>query len=139
ERPVYEDVLAALAGACPHIPVGDPFAQSTVIGPMAGPRHRDKVQGYLDAANKEGVRVLGGNGSLPEGGGCFVSPTILADVGHDSRYVQEEIFGPVLTVQAFDSEDEAVALANGTAYGLAAGLQTGNVARAHRVAARLRA
>lgn len=139
ERPVYEDVLAALAGACPHIPVGDPFAQSTVIGPMAGARHRDKVQGYLDLANKEGVRVLGGNSQLPAGAGCFVSPTILADVSQNSRYVQEEIFGPVLTVQPFDTEDEAVALANGTAFGLAAGLQTGNVARAHRVAARLRA
>lgn len=138
ERPVYEDIVGALAGACPHIPVGDPFAPSTVIGPMAGQRHRDKVQGYLDAAAKDGVRVLGGNGKLPEGG-CFVSPTVLADVSQDSRYVQEEIFGPVLTVQAFDTEDEAVALANGTNYGLAAGLQTGNVARAHRVAARLRA
>ncbi len=139
ERPVYEDVLAALAGACPHIPVGDPFAPSTVIGPMAGQRHRDKVQGYLEAARKEGVRVLGGNGTLPAGGGCFLSPSILADVSQDSRYVQEEIFGPVLTVQTFSTEDEAVALANGTSFGLAAGLQTGSVARAHRVAARLRA
>lgn len=139
ERPVYEDVLAALAGACPHIPIGDPFADSTVIGPMAGLRHRDKVQGYLDSARQDGVRLLGGNGKLPEGAGCFVSPVILADVAQDSRYVQEEIFGPVLTVQPFDTEDEAVALANGTPYGLAAGLQTGNVARAHRVAARLRA
>jgi acyl-CoA reductase-like NAD-dependent aldehyde dehydrogenase len=139
ERPVYEDVLAALAGACPHIPIGDPFAHSTVIGPMAGLRHRDKVQGYLDAARQEGVRLLGGNGKLPEGAGCFVAPAILADVSQNSRYVQEEIFGPVLTVQPFDTGDEAVTLANGTPYGLAAGLQTGNVARAHRVAASLRA
>jgi acyl-CoA reductase-like NAD-dependent aldehyde dehydrogenase len=138
ERPVYEDVLAALAGACPHIPVGDPFAASTVIGPMAGQRHRDKVQGYLDLALNDGVRILGGSSVLPASG-CFVAPTILADVRQDSRYVQEEIFGPVLTVQPFDTEDEAVALANGTAFGLAAGLQTGNVARAHRVAARLQA
>src|SRR5690606_5382790 len=128
ERPVYEDVLAALARACPHIPIGDPFAASTAIGPMARLRHRDKVQGYLDAATKDGARVLGGNGTLPGSAGCFVSPTILADVAQNSRYVQEEIFGPVLTVQPFDTEDEAVALANGTLYGLAAGLQTGNVA-----------
>ena len=139
ERSVYEEVLAGLAGACPHIPIGDPFADATVIGPMAGSRHLDKVQGYLDSARQDGVRLLGGDGKLPEGTGCFVSPVILADVSQNSRYVQEEIFGPVLTVQPFDTEDEAVALANGTPYGLAAGLQTGNVARAHRVAARLRA
>src|SRR5690606_18896846 len=96
ERPVYEAVLAGLAGDCPHIAIGDPFADSTVIGPMAGARHRAKVQGYLDAASQDGVRLLGGDGKLPEGAGCFVSPTILADVSQDSRYVQEEIFGPVL-------------------------------------------
>ena len=139
ERPVYEDVLAALGAACPHIPVGDPFAAGTVVGPMAGPRHRAKVEGYLDSARGEGLRVLGGDDAIRGGAGFFVPPTVLADAGQDSRYVQEEIFGPVLTVQPFDTEDEAVRMANGTSYGLSAGLQTRDVSRAHRVAARLRA
>ena len=139
ERPVYEDVLAALGAACPHIPVGDPFTAGTVVGPMAGQRHRAKVESYLDAAAGDGLRVLGGGDGLRSRPGFFVPPTILADAVQDSRYVQEEIFGPVLTVQPFDTEDEAVAMANGTVYGLSAGLQTRDVSRAHRVAARLRA
>ena len=106
---------------------------------MAAPRHRDKVLAYLNSAKREGVRLLGGDGTPPDRPGYFLSPAILADVDQSSRYVQEEIFGPVLTVETFDTEDEAIALANGTPYGLAAGLQTGNVARAHRVAAQLHA
>lgn len=142
ERPVYEDVLAALGAACPHIPVGDPFAAGTVVGPMAGPRHRAKVESYLGAAAGDGLRVLGGSGGGDARGdlpGFFVPPTVLADAAQESRYIQEEIFGPVLTVQPFDTEDEAVRMANGTVYGLSAGLQTRDVSRAHRVAARLRA
>jgi hypothetical protein len=78
--------------------------------------HRQRVaEGITD--QKDGVRVLGGNGTLPAGTGCFVSPTIVAGVAQNSRYFQEEIFGPVLTAQPFDTEDEAVAMANGTPYG----------------------
>jgi acyl-CoA reductase-like NAD-dependent aldehyde dehydrogenase len=73
------------------------------------------------------------------GGGFFAPPTVIAGVDQDSPLIQEEVFGPVLTVQPFDTEDEAVAMANGTPYGLSAGLQTGGLTRAHRVAARLRA
>ncbi len=139
ERPVYEDVIAALGQAIPHIPIGDPFDDGTIVGPMAGPRHRDKVSGYLaQARDNEGLRILDG-GAIPNSGGYFVSPTVIADVEQNSPFVQEEIFGPVLTVQAFDTEDEAIKLANGTQFGLAAGMQTSNVTRAHRVAARLNA
>jgi acyl-CoA reductase-like NAD-dependent aldehyde dehydrogenase len=138
ERPVYEQVVGALGAACPHVPVGDPFAPATVVGPMAGPRHLAKVRSYLDrAAEDDTVRVLG-DGAVGSRG-FFVAPTVLADVAQDSVYVQEEIFGPVLTVQPFDTEEEAVRMANGTPYGLAAGLQTSDMARAHRVAAALRA
>jgi acyl-CoA reductase-like NAD-dependent aldehyde dehydrogenase len=137
ERPVYQDVVEALGQACAHVPVGDPFAEGTVVGPMAGPRHLGKVRSYLDRAAASGVRVLG-DARMPENG-FYVGPTVLDGVDQDSVYVQEEIFGPVLTVQPFDTEEEAIRLANGTPYGLAAGVQTGRVDRAHRVAAALHA
>jgi acyl-CoA reductase-like NAD-dependent aldehyde dehydrogenase len=137
ERPVYETVVEALGQACAHVPVGDPFADGTVVGPMAGPKHLAKVRSYIDRAAAEGVRVLG-DVAVP-GDGFFVGPTVLAGVAQDSAYVQEEIFGPVLTVQPFDTEEEAIRLANDTPYGLAAGLQTSKVDRAHRVAAELQA
>jgi acyl-CoA reductase-like NAD-dependent aldehyde dehydrogenase len=138
ERPVYETVIGALAGALPHIPVGDPMAEGTIIGPMAGPGHLAKVQSYRAQALAAGVRVH--DGGSPTGlDGFYASPALLADVDQSSPFVQEEIFGPLVTVQPFDTEDEAIRLANGTAYGLAAGLQTTSVARAHRVAAALNA
>ncbi len=142
QRPVYEDVLAALAGAIGHVPLGDPFDETTVIGPMTGPRHLAKVRSFLDQAERGGVKAIGGGEvRVPAelSGGFWAPPTVLAQVAQDSAFVQEEIFGPVLTVQPFDTEEEAVRLANGTEYGLAAGLQTTNIARAHRVADRLRA
>lgn len=136
ERPVYEAVVGALGGAAPHIPVGDPFAEGTVVGPMAGPNHLAKVRSFVTAAaGTPGTRVLGGGER--EGGGYFHTPTVLADVEQSSTFVQDEIFGPVVTVQPFDTEEEAIRMANGTAYGLAAGLQTKDVTRAHRVAAAL--
>jgi acyl-CoA reductase-like NAD-dependent aldehyde dehydrogenase len=137
ERPVYDDVVGALAGACPHVPVGDPFQESTVVGPMAGAKHLAKVRSFLDRAASDGLDAFAG-GTVPDAG-FFAAPTVLAGVEQSSPYVQEEIFGPVLTVQPFDTEAEAVAMANGTRFGLAAGLQTSDVTRAHRVAAALQA
>jgi acyl-CoA reductase-like NAD-dependent aldehyde dehydrogenase len=137
ERPVYDVVVEALSGAVGHVPVGDPFADGVVVGPMAGPRHEEKVRRYLQLAVESGYRVVSG----PEhgGGGFFAPPSVVVGVDQDSPLIQEEVFGPVLTVQPFDTEDEAVAMANGTPYGLAAGLQTSGLARAHRIAAKLRA
>ncbi|MBP2326576.1 acyl-CoA reductase-like NAD-dependent aldehyde dehydrogenase [Kibdelosporangium banguiense] len=138
ERPVYADVVDALAQACSQVRVGDPRAPETVVGPMAGPRHLAKVQSFLDTAEDDGIRVI--RGAAPStSDGFFVAPAVLVGAGQESRYVQEEIFGPVLTVQPFDTEQEAVRLANGTSYGLAAGLQTRDVSKAHRVAAALQA
>ncbi|WP_406223106.1 aldehyde dehydrogenase family protein [Streptomyces canus] len=138
-RSVHSTLLGILADAVPGVPVGDPRDPGTVVGPMAGEKHLKKVEEYVDLARKEGGRIVCGGERLDLDGGFYYKPTVIADLSNDSRVVQEEIFGPVLTVQPFDSEDEAVALANSTPYGLASGVQTTNLARAHRVADRLEA
>ncbi|WP_331754731.1 aldehyde dehydrogenase family protein [Streptomyces chartreusis] len=138
-RQVHSTLLGILADAVPGVPVGDPRAAGTVVGPMAGERHLRKVEEYVELARKEGGTIVCGGERLDLDGGYYYRPTVIADLPNDSRVIQEEIFGPVLTVQPFDSEDEAVELANSTPYGLASGVQTGNLARAHRVAERLHA
>ncbi|MEU6307399.1 aldehyde dehydrogenase family protein [Streptomyces chartreusis] len=136
-RQVHSTLLGILAEAVPGVPVGDPREAGTVVGPMAGERHLRKVEEYVELARKEGGTIVCGGERLDLDGGYYYRPTVIADLPNDSRVIQEEIFGPVLTVQPFDSEDEAVELANSTPYGLASGVQTGNLARAHRVAERL--
>ncbi|NUQ99364.1 MAG: aldehyde dehydrogenase [Streptomyces sp.] len=138
-RPVYSTLLGILSEAVPGVPVGDPRNPETVVGPMAGEKHLKKVEEYVDIARKEGGRIVCGGERLDLDGGYYYRPTVIADLSNDSRVVQEEIFGPVLTVQPFDTEDEAVELANSTPYGLASGIQTSNLARAHRIADRLQA
>jgi acyl-CoA reductase-like NAD-dependent aldehyde dehydrogenase len=138
-RPLYDTLVGILADAVPGVPIGDPRDPATVIGPMAGEKHLRKVEEYVALARKEGGRVVCGGERLDLNGGFYYKPTVIAGLSNDSRVVQEEIFGPVLTVQPFDSEDEAVELANSTPYGLASGLQTTDLARAHRVADRLQA
>jgi len=138
-RPLHDVVLGILAEAVPTVPIGNPRDEVTVIGPMAGDRQLKKVEEYVDLARKEGGRIVCGGERLELDGGYYYKPTVIADLPDDSRVIAEEVFGPVLTVQAFDTEDEAVALANGTPYGLAAGLQTRDITRAHRVAGRLQA
>ncbi|MGW4757087.1 aldehyde dehydrogenase family protein [Streptomyces chartreusis] len=138
-RQVHSTLLGILADAVPGVPVGDPRESRTVVGPMAGERHLRKVEEYVELARKEGGTIVCGGERLDLDGGYYYRPTVIADLPNDSRVIQEEIFGPVLTVQPFDSEDEAVELANSTPYGLASGVQTGNLARAHRVAERLHA
>ena len=139
ERSVYDVVVAGVTAGAGSVPVGDPMLPQTVVGPMTSQRHLDNVHRRVMAAVEQGARVLVGGAPGPEGAGFFYPPTVLVGVDQRSATVQEEIFGPVLTVQPFDTEDEAVALANDTAYGLAAGLHTTDVTRAHRVAARLQA
>ena len=138
-RPLYDTVVGILSQAVPGVPVGDPRAPETVIGPMAADRHVKKVEEYVALARSEGGRVVCGGERLDLNGGYYYQPTVIADLPNTSRVVQEEVFGPVLTVQPFDTEAEAIELANSTPYGLAAGLQTTNLARAHRVAAKLEA
>ncbi|TDC42283.1 aldehyde dehydrogenase family protein [Micromonospora sp. KC213] len=135
QRSCYDSVLARLRDAVARVPVGDPCDPHTIVGPLATRQRLESVEHYL--ALGEGRIVIGGH-RIDRNGGHYFAPTVVADVPHDARIVQEEVFGPVLTVQPFDTEDEAVRLANGTRYGLAAGLHTRDVARAHRIAGRLR-
>lgn len=136
---LYGTVLEILAGAVEGVPCGDPFDPATVVGPMAAERHVRKVEEYVRLAKEQGGRIIVGGERLELDGGYYYKPTVIADLENDSRVVQEEVFGPVLTVQSFDTEDEAVAMANSTPYGLASGLQTNDLTRAHRVAAKLQA
>ncbi|MFJ2758347.1 aldehyde dehydrogenase family protein [Nocardioides sp. NPDC087217] len=138
---IHDTVVDILRHAVPGVPLGDPRDPATVIGPMAGDQHRKKVEEYVALARQEGGQIITG-GERPELGGdladgFYYAPTVITGLPADSRVVNEEVFGPVLTVQAFADEDEAVALANSTAYGLAAGLHTRDLTRAHRVAGRL--
>ena len=107
---------------------------------MAFEAQRDKVASYVDLGRTEGARVLTGGRPTDAGlGGYFYEPTVLVDVDNGMRVVREEIFGPVAAIMPFDSEEEVVRLANDTEYGLAAGVWTSNLSRAHRMAARLEA
>lgn len=139
ERPVYDTVLDILAQALPQVPFGAPSAPDTVIGPVANRSQLDKVIGMVERARTAGARVVTGGHTVDLDGGFYYAPTVLADLDPRAEIVVEEVFGPVLTVQPFDDEDEAIHLANSTRYGLASGIQTADLTRAHRVAARLQA
>lgn len=142
ERPCYEEFVHRFARLTRALKVGDPLDPATDVGALISHQHRQKVQSYLDLARTEGGRVLCGGGppeSLSERcrNGYFMQPTILTDLGPGCRVNQEEIFGPVVTVIPFDTEEEVIRDANGTPYGLSASLWTRDLARAHRVAERL--
>lgn len=137
ERPIYETVLGILGQAVPGVPFGDITKEETVIGPLASQDQLDKVTRIVDKAKSEGATVVCGGEPVEMGGGFFYAPTVLADLGSEAEAVCEEVFGPVLTVQPFDTEEEAIALANSTKYGLSAGIQTKDVSRVHRVSGQL--
>src|SRR5690606_40854019 len=114
ERPIYDVVLGILADAVPQVPFGDPTNPETVIGPLASRNQLDKVSALVDRAKAAGARVITGGEKIDLGGGFYFQPTVLADLPADAEAVAEEVFGPVLTVQPFDTEDEAISLANST-------------------------
>jgi aldehyde dehydrogenase (NAD+) len=141
ERSVYDDFLQAAASITKAVTFGDPFDPATTSGPLINKRQLDRVLGYIESAISDGARLVVG-GDRPEGdvaAGNFVKPTLFADVDPRTRIAREEVFGPVLVATPFDTEEEAVALANDTDYGLGAGIYTSRVDRALRVARRLRA
>ncbi|MFE0103350.1 aldehyde dehydrogenase family protein [Streptomyces sp. NPDC059009] len=141
-RSVYDQLIEKLTGYLGFMKVGDPAVQGTVVGPVISAAHRDRVESYVELGRKEGARVVAG-GERPAGPGLdqgfYVAPTLLADCTNDMRVVREEIFGPVVVVVPFDDEEEGIALANDSEYGLIDYVWSGDVARAFRVARRLRA
>ncbi|MFI1440096.1 aldehyde dehydrogenase family protein [Streptomyces fructofermentans] len=139
QRAVHDPLVARLAAYMGHLTVGDPRAEDTVVGPVISAAHRDRIEAYVELGRKEGARVVAGGGRPPLDRGFYVAPTLLADCTPDMRVVREEIFGPVVVVLPFDDEEEAVALANDSDYGLIDYVWSADVARAFRVARRLRA
>jgi acyl-CoA reductase-like NAD-dependent aldehyde dehydrogenase len=135
ERSIYDHFVDLVVARAEALRVGPPSDESTEMGALISRQHFEKVAGYVEIGRAEGVRVATGGKKLTDpglSGGYFYAPTVLADVPAEARVFQEEIFGPVVTITPFDSDDDAIRLANATEYGLAAGVWTTNVNRALR-------
>ena len=139
---VHESIKAALTAKLAefvgNFKVGDPLDPTTQMGPVVSLKQRDRVNSYLELVGESGEKFIFG-GKKPTGNDCYFEPTLIDGVQHDSRLVQEEIFGPVIVIETFKTDAEALALANGTNYGLAASVWSGNISRAHNFAKKLRA
>jgi len=142
ERGVIDTFEALILERVKRIRVGAPDDPSTNFGPLASAAQLEKVLGFIESGKREGARLVAGGARMTDGAfarGQYVEPTVFADCRDDMRIVREEIFGPVMSILAFDDEDEVIGRANDTDYGLAAGVVTENLSRAHRVIHRLEA
>jgi NAD-dependent aldehyde dehydrogenases len=138
ERSIHDAFVERFAAATRKLRIGDPLDEATDVGALISEAHLQKVMGYIDLAKEEGGTIVAG-GHRVDRPGYFVEPAIVTGLGCDCRVLQEEIFGPVVTITPFDGEEEAVRFANSTRYGLSATVWTRDLSRAHRVAAALEA
>jgi gamma-glutamyl-gamma-aminobutyraldehyde dehydrogenase len=140
ERSVHEEFVALVVAEAASYAPGDPLDPAAGMGAIVSPEQTDRVMEYVDGARTSGARlVTGGERLARDGSDCYVQPTVFDDVDPASALAREEVFGPVLAITAFDSEEEAVRLANDTPYGLAASVATGSLGRAHRLTERIHA
>ncbi|BBU29113.1 betaine-aldehyde dehydrogenase [Burkholderia sp. THE68] len=138
QRAVYDEVVERLAQRAQTIKLGDPSKRETNMGPLISAKQMKSVLDYVDIGKEEGASLVAGGKRVGERG-YFVEPTVFANVEHEMRISQEEIFGPVASVIPFDDEADALRIANGTAYSLAAGVWSADIGRVHRMAAELKA
>ncbi|MGY5775210.1 aldehyde dehydrogenase [Rhizobium sp. LEGMi135b] len=141
QRSIYNEFVDKLAAKAKKIRLGDPSVPDTQMGPVVSQRQRDRILGFVKLGIEAGARLVTG-GRIPDhlaDKGYFVEPTLFADVTPEMAIAQEEVFGPFTVAIPFDTEAEAISIANGSPYGLAAAIRTRDVARAHRVAAKLQA
>ncbi|HEU5279560.1 MAG TPA: aldehyde dehydrogenase family protein [Gaiellaceae bacterium] len=138
EQSIYDDFVDSFSTLAQQLRVGDPLDPETQVGSLISTEHRDKVHGFVERGREEGADVVTG-GAIAAGSGAFYPPTVLAGVDNAMAVAQEEIFGPVVTVTPFADEKDAIRLANDVQYGLMATVWTGDPARGHRVASRIKA
>jgi aldehyde dehydrogenase (NAD+) len=139
ERPIYEEFVERFSKLAREAVLGDPLDPATQVGPIANFKEYEKITQYIEVGKQTARLAAGGNTRKVNGKGYFIEPTVFTDATNDLRISREEIFGPVVPIIPFDTEDEAVRLANDTPYGLAAGIQTTNLGRAIRLSDRLKA
>ncbi|MFZ0323963.1 MAG: aldehyde dehydrogenase [Actinomycetes bacterium] len=137
QREIADEFTAAVAAEAAAVRLGHPFDPESTMGPLVDAGQADRVEHYLREGDRVGTVVVGGQRVTIEGSSCYIEPTVITDLPVDSAPVSEEIFGPVLAVIPFDTEDDAVRIANDSPYGLAASVWTGSLSRAHRVSERL--
>lgn len=139
ERPIYDEFIERFAEKTKELTVGDPFAENTKVGALVSEEHYNKVMSYLEIAKEEGGRFVTGGKRADMEKGYYVEPTIITGLSRDSRCVREEIFGPVVTVIPFDTEEEVMEQVNDTHYGLSASLWTSDLKRGARLSAEIEA
>jgi aldehyde dehydrogenase (NAD+)/betaine-aldehyde dehydrogenase len=139
EQSIYDDFVSQFAEKTEQLRLGDPLDAETQVGSLISTAHRDKVHGFVEQGREEGAEVVTGGETGGDGRGAFYKPTVLAKVESSMTVAQEEIFGPVVTVIPFEDEKDAIRIANDVRYGLMATVWTGDPARGHRVASRIKA